>query len=128
MVIGMRRHRGFTLIELMVVLAAIALLLGIAAPRYIEHLDRAREAVLRQNLATMRDAIDKFYGDRGRYPADLKQLVTEKYLREVPVDPMLERADAWRIVAPTGGAAGNVFDVHSAAPGAARDGTAYAAI
>lgn len=65
------RARGFTLIELLVVLAAVALLLGLTLPRYIAHLDRAREAALRQNLATLRDAIDKFHADRERYPQGL---------------------------------------------------------
>lgn len=119
--------RGFTLIELLVVLAALALLLGIAVPRYVEHVDRAREAVLRQNLAALRDAIDKFNADRGRYPAELAELARERYLREVPRDPMTERADTWAVVPPPQGAAGQVYDVHSGAVGNGRDGRPYAA-
>ena len=122
----MRRRRGFTLIELLVVLAALALLLGIAVPRYIEHVDRARETVLRQDLVAMRDAIDKFNADRGRYPADLAELARERYLREVPRDPLTDRSDSWVVVQPPQGAEGKVCDVHSGAPGQARDGQPYA--
>jgi general secretion pathway protein G len=121
----MRRTRGFTLIELLVVMAALGLLLSIAAPRYVEHVDRAREVVLKQNLVGIRDAIDKFYADRARYPKDLQELVQQKYLRQLPLDPMVDRSDAW-VVVPPPGQQGAVFDVHSSAPGQARDGTTYA--
>lgn len=121
----MRQPQGFTLIELLVVMAALGLLLSIAAPRYIEHVDRAREVVLKQNLVGLRDAIDKFHADRGRYPKDLLELVQQRYLRQVPIDPVTDRADTWVLVPPTG--QGNaVFDVRSGALGAARDGGAYA--
>lgn len=123
----MSNTRGFTVIELLVVLAAIGLLLSIAAPRYIAHLDTARETVLKQDLREMRDAIDKFYGDQGRYPADLKELVTQRYLRALPEDPITQRSDSWVVVVPVNkSAAGAVGDVRSGAPGAARDGSAYA--
>ena len=127
---GRSAPRGFTLIELLVVMAAIGLLLSITAPRYAEHVDRAREAVLRQNLASLRDAIDKFNADRARYPADLQELVRQRYLRQVPLDPVTDRTDTWIAVAPgphgLAAGAGAVFDVHSGAPGNSRDGTAYA--
>jgi len=121
-----RRWHGFTLIELLVVLAALALLLGIAVPRYVEHVDRARETVLRQNLAVLRDAIDKFNADRGRYPADLAELARERYLREVPRDPLTDRSDSWIVVPPPQGAEGKVYDLHSGASGQGRDGKPYA--
>jgi general secretion pathway protein G len=117
-------RRGFTLIELLVVMAALGLLLALAAPRYIEHVDRGREVVLRHNLAGLREAIDKFQSDRARYPRDLAELVSERYLRELPLDPVTERRDTWILVKPPGLPDG-VFDVHSGAPGTARDGTAY---
>lgn len=126
---GKGGRRGFSLIELLVVLAALALLLSIAAPRYVEHVDRAREAVLRQNLAGLRDAIDKFYSDRGRYPQTLQELAQERYVRSVPVDPITERADTWVLIPPSEGAGGRtpgVFDVRSGARGTGRDGSAYA--
>lgn len=129
-----RPSKGFTVIELMVVLAAIALLLSIAAPRYVQHLDNAREVALKQDLHEMRLAIDHFYGDFGRYPATLDELVSRRYLRALPVDPITSRSDSWVMVAPQNGPAGQtsqggtaVADVHSGATGQGRDGSAYAA-
>jgi general secretion pathway protein G len=119
------RKRGFTLIEMLVVMAALALLLSLAAPRYFEHVDRSREAVLKNNLAVMRQAVDRFRGDRGRYPEALAELVQERYLREVPLDPVTDRSDGWVIVPPPGQSQG-VYDVRSAATGRSRDGSAYA--
>jgi general secretion pathway protein G len=123
--------RGFTLVELMVVMAIIALLLALALPRYFNHLESARETILKQDLAVMRDAIDKFHGDRGRYPNSLDELVSERYLRTLPVDPITERNDSWQAVAPSldqGGEteSGELYDIKSGAPGTARDGSAYA--
>ncbi len=117
---------GFTLIELLVVMAIVATLLSIAAPRYFDHIDRARENTLKQSLGVMRDAIDKFRADAGEYPANLEELVTRRYLRAVPVDPLTESADTWQIVPPREGEEGGVGDVRSGAPGSARDGGAYA--
>ena len=119
------RSRGFTLIELLVVMAALGVLLAVSAPRYVEHVDRGRETVLRHNLAGLRETIDKFYADRGRYPKDLHELVTERYLRQVPLDPVTDRADSW-IVVPPQGMQESVFDVRSGAAGKARDGSTYA--
>jgi general secretion pathway protein G len=123
------RDSGFTVIELLVVLAAIGLLLGIAVPRYFQHLDTAREVTLKQDLQQLRDAIDKFYADQTRYPANLDELVQKRYLRAVPVDPITQRPDSWVIVAPDGAGAaqgqGAVFDVRSGAKGQGLDGTAY---
>jgi general secretion pathway protein G len=119
------RARGFTLIELLVVMAALGVLLSLAAPRYFDHLDRTREAVLRNNLTAIRQAIDRFHADRGRYPQALTELVQQRYLREVPLDPLNERDDAWVLQRPADASTG-VFDVRSGAPGKARDGTAYA--
>lgn len=107
-------------------MAALGLLLAISAPRYSEHVDRAREAVLRQNLASLRDAIDKFYADRARYPADLQELVKQRYLRQVPLDPITDRTDSWALVPQVGQPTGTVVDVRSGAAGKSHDGTAYA--
>jgi general secretion pathway protein G len=121
------RPRGFTIVELLVVLAALGLLLALAAPRYVEHVDRSREAVLKHNLKATREAIERYHADRGRYPATLQELVLARYLREVPLDPITDRIDTWVLSAPGGSAAaGAVFDVKSGARGNARDGTAYA--
>lgn len=117
--------RGFTLVELLVVLAIIATLLSLAAPRYNGSVDKAKEAVLHENLASLRDAIDKFYGDRGQYPNALSDLVTQRYLRRVPEDPITESATSWLLVAPPPPLKGAVYDVKSSAPGRAIDGSVY---
>jgi general secretion pathway protein G len=110
--------RGFTLIELMVVMAIIALLLTIATPRYFKHLDRAREATLRETLSVMRDSIDKFHGDTGRYPTELDELITKRYLARLPRDPFSETTDTWISVPLPGG--GGIWDVRSGAGGEAQ--------
>lgn len=121
------RVRGFTLIELLVVLAIIATLLTIAVPRYYAHVDRAKEATLRESLNVMRESIDKFHADTGKLPDSLEELVTKRYLRKVPVDPITEASDSWVIVpSPNPALAGSVYDIKSGAPGNALDGTPYA--
>jgi general secretion pathway protein G len=119
------RKNGFTLIELLVVMAIIATLLTIAVPRYFHSVERSREAVLQQNLALTREALDKFYGDNGRYPERLEDLVSKRYLRSLPADPFTGNATAWLIVPPEAADKGGVFDIRSGAPGTARDGSAY---
>ena len=120
-----RRRAGFTLIELLVVFAIIALLVSIVAPRYFNSVEKSKETVLKQDLSTMRDALDKFYGDTGKYPDALEDLVSKKYLRKLPVDPMTDSAETWAIVPPEDTEKGGVFDIRSGAPGNARDGTPY---
>ena len=120
-----RRPRGFTLIELLVVMAIIATLLMLAVPRYFTSEERAREAVLKENLFQMRDAIGKYYGDKGKYPESLEALVNEKYLRAVPVDPITDNATAWVTVRPEDPEKDGVADVHSGAEGTASDGSKY---
>ena len=117
---------GFTLIELLVVMAIIATLLTLAVPRYFSSVDRSKEAVLKQNLASFRDTIDKYYGDTGRYPDSLEDLVTKKYLRSIPPDPLTESATTWVTVPPENAAKGMVYDVKSGAPGTSSDGRPYA--
>jgi general secretion pathway protein G len=119
------RRRGFTLIELLVVLAIIATLLMLAVPRYYSSVDRSKEAVLKENLYQMRDAIGKYYGDRGKYPESVEALATEKYLRRVPLDPITESAATWVAVPPEDPQKGGVYDVKSGAQGKGLDGTEY---
>ena len=119
------RPTGFTLIELLVVLSIIALLLSLAAPRYFQHVDRSKEAVLKENLATVRDAIDQFHADTGKWPNTLDDLVERRYLRAVPQDPITESAQTWQSVPAPEGAEG-IHDLHSGAEGTALDGSAYA--
>jgi general secretion pathway protein G len=118
-------RKGFTLIELLVVLAIIATLLTIAVPRYYASLDRSKEAVLKENLYQLRDAIGKYYADKGKYPETLEALATDKYLRKVPLDPITESATTWQVVPPEDPQKGGVFDVKSGAQGKALDGTEF---
>jgi general secretion pathway protein G len=125
----MRREAGFTLIELLVVLAVIATLLTLAVPRYFASVDRSKETVLRQSLGVMRDAIDKYHADNDRYPETIEELVTKRYIRALPVDPITESATTWVTVPPPESAGkGGVYDVRSGAPGKALDGTDYEAL
>ena len=119
--------RGFTLIELLVVLSIIALLVAIVSPRYFRSIDRARESSLHTSLATLRDAIDKFDGDLGRYPETLEELTQRQYIREVPVDPITGRRDTWVVSPPPSDAVvvDGVADVHSGASGVGLDGMPY---
>jgi len=108
------RPLGFTLIEMIIVMAVLGLLLTLAVPRYFAALDNGKATVQQQNLATMRDALDKFFGDKGRYPESLDELVQKRYLRSVPVDPMTGASD-WIAIAPPDSATSGVYDVLSAA-------------
>jgi len=123
-----RRLRGFTLIELIVVMAIVALLASIAAPRYFASLQKSKETALHTSLNVMRDAIDHFAADKGRYPDSLDELVTDRYIREVPEDPLTENSTQWVLVAPPpdAQARGNVYDVRSGAAGRGADGRLYA--
>jgi general secretion pathway protein G len=123
----MRKERtAFTLVELLVVIAIVGTLLTIAVPRYFASVERSKEAVLKENLAVMRDALQKYYGDKGKYPDKLEELAAAKYLRRIPIDPMTSSSETWVIVPPKDSEKGAVYDVHSGAPGKGLDGTAYA--
>jgi general secretion pathway protein G len=113
----MKKRLGFTLVELMVVLTVIALMLSVVVPDYIGRVRRAEEATLQENLALMRDALDKHYADAGRYPASLSDLVTKRYLRSIPPDPMTQSAATWVAVPPADREKGGVYDVRSGAKG-----------
>ena len=123
-----RSSRGFTLLELMIVLAIMGVLITIAQPNLKTTIIRAKEAVLKEDLYQLREALDQFYADNGKYPTQLTDLVNEgdkskSYLREIPKDPFTNAAD-WITVA-LDGEDGGVFDVHSASPLVGTDQTAY---
>lgn len=124
-----RRHppypRAFTLIELLVVMSIVAVLLTLAVPRYFSGVDQSREVVLKQNLATVREAIDKFHADTGAFPESIEALVEKRYLKGMPVDPITESATTWLIIAPEPPHKGKVFDLRSGAQGQSRDGSEY---
>lgn len=120
--------RGFTLIELIVVMAIVALLVSVAAPRYFASLERARENSMRSSLQVMRHALDQFAADRGRYPDTLVELVQARYLRSLPEDPLTGRSDSWVEVEvpPDSVLTGKVSDVRSGAAGRTVAGVLYA--
>lgn len=121
----MRKRSGFTLIELLVVLSIVALLLSIIAPRYMNQTDKAKEAVLKENLYGMRKTIDQYYSDKGYYPESLQILVEDNYLRKVPVDTITNRNDTWIIIYKEGQESQVIYDIKSGAQGTAKDGTEY---
>ncbi len=123
-----RAPRGFTLIELIVVMAIVALLTSIAAPRYFASLQKGRETALLSSLNTMRDAIDQFAADKGRYPDSLQELAQLRYIRELPEDPLTGSRDTWVELAPPSElqATGRLWDVRSGAAGRSADGRLYA--
>ena len=118
--------RGFTLIELLVVLSILALLLSLSAPKYFHSIEASKETVLAENLRIAREAIDRFYGDSGRYPETLDELVARRYLRSLPIDPVADNATEWTLVAPPARVEGRVADLKSRARGTGRNGQPYA--
>lgn len=119
--------RGFTLIEILVVLTIIAIMLTLVAPRYFDSVDRSKEKVLRHDLIVMRSAIDQYLGDRNEYPDSLQDLVDGRYLREVPVDPITDRRDTWVFSEPNSNEyEGSIADVFSGSPLISSEGTPYA--
>lgn len=121
-----RRGLGFTLIELLVVLSIVALLLTIVTPRYMGSIDHAKEVALKENLKVMRLSIDRFHGDKGRYPESLVELVEAHYLRAVPPDPITDSATTWVVVPVDDPEYEGIADVSSGAQGVAKDGSAFA--
>lgn len=114
------------MIELLIVLAIVALLTTLAVPRYFQSVDTTRERVLVNNLRSVRETIDKFFSDTGRYPESLQELVERKYLKALPIDPMTESSSTWIVVPPEEPYKGGVADIHSGAQGSTRDEKAYA--
>ena len=119
------RTVGFTLIEMLVVLAIVALLLTIALPRYFGSVEKSKDVALQENLKVLRITLDKFYSDRGRYPETLDELVEQKYLRSVPVDPVTESSSSWLLLSSEDKETKGIVDVKSGAPGKRADGSAY---
>ncbi|HXV77113.1 MAG TPA: type II secretion system protein [Candidatus Polarisedimenticolaceae bacterium] len=125
-----RPSPGFTLIELLVVVAIIGILATVAVGQYQRNIVKAKEAVLRENLFTMRTQINNYFADKGRYPMDLQELVDDRYLREVPFDPITRSNDSWiveyvELTDEDISTEPGIEDVRSGAEGTSLDGTAY---
>lgn len=127
---GARGQLGFTLIELLVVISMISILAAMGVAQYRNSVQRTREATLKKNLFEMRDVIDQYYADKGKYPDSLEALVSDGYLRRIPVDPLTQSAGTWQTV-PAEPDPGNpsappgIFDVKSGAEGTSLEGNAY---
>ena len=122
---NVRRRHGFTLIELLVVMAIIGVLLTLAVPRYFRTVQRSKETVLRRDLATVRESIDRYYGDLGQYPDALPALVDKHYIRSVPVDPFTKSAETWLVVESDDPDHPGVRDLHSGSPESGSDGSPF---
>jgi general secretion pathway protein G len=125
-----RRDHGFTLIELMIVMAIIGILAAIAVPAFTAQVQHAREAVLRTDLQTMREAIDSYTVDKEKAPQSLDDLVQGGYLKSIPIDPITHRSDTWitdqsDTLTDINETQGGIDNVHSGAQSLASDGTSY---
>ena len=128
---GFKSASGFTLIELMIVIALISVLAGMGVVQYKNGVQHTAESVLRTDLFRMRDAIDQYYADKNKYPASLDTLVSDGYMRRVPEDPITHSAETWQTVAAEPDPANptsepGIYDVKSGAQGTALDGSTYA--
>lgn len=122
---GRSAKRGFSLIELMVVMAIIAALVAIALPRYQGSVDNAKLVALKGNLRVLRDTIDRFQEDKGRYPESLQELSDARYLKAIPVDPITESAQTWVLIEDSESDTTGVVDVRSGAKGGTPQGVIY---
>ena len=122
-------ERGFTLIELLIVVALVGILSTLVIPTLKDTPRKAKEAVLKEDLYTLRDVLDQYFSDKGKYPQDLQTLVDEGYLRAIPVDPFTKSADTWQTESASAEedteGAGGIYDVHSGSSESALDGTSY---
>ena len=125
-----RDNAGFTMIELLIVMTLVVILSSMGMVQYKNSQTRAKEAALKEDLYRMRDAMDQFYADKNKWPADLAELVSEHYIREVPKDPFTESADTWQtnMAEPDGNnpsSTGGIDNVHSGSEETSLDGTRY---
>ena len=125
-----RRRFGFTLVELMIVMAIIAVLMSVAIPIYSRSITRSKESVLKNNLLSLRTVIDEYTYDKQKAPQTLNDLVSDGYLRQIPVDPITGTADSWKIIMEDASNTVNqsepgIFDVRSSSDKISLEGTPY---
>lgn len=121
----MKNNKGYTLIEMMTVIAIISILATIAVPSFQKSIIRANEASLRNSLFILRDVIDQYYADHGDYPESLEVLTDKKYIRAVPVDPITGSSETWILVPPEGEGLSGIYDIHSGSDKISLYGTPY---
>jgi general secretion pathway protein G len=127
---NLKSSRGFTLVELLVVISMISILAGMGMVQYKNSIRRTQETTLKHDLFHMRDAIDQYYADKGKYPASLDTLVSDGYIRRIPDDPMTQSASTWQTIAAepdpaNPSAEAGIYDVKSGASGQSLDGSNY---
>ena len=120
-----KNKKGFTLLEIMIVVSIVGILVTMALPNMQRYVIRARETSLRNSLFVFRDVIDQYYADHGKYPETLEKLVEEKYIRTIPKDPFTRSKNTWVIIPPPEGEGTGVYDVHSGSDLVGIDGTPY---
>lgn len=125
MVIVLNKNKGFTLVELLVVITLMALMLSIVLPQYLSSLDQGKETLLKNNLSSMRVAIDHYYADHGKYPRTLDELVKEKYIRNIPLDPITQNIN-WKISYYDNDENLGVYDIKSSSLEISKNGQSYA--
>jgi general secretion pathway protein G len=118
-----KSEQGFTLVELMIALSIAAILVTLAQPSFQHSIRKAREAVLKQNLSTLREVIDQYRADRGEYPASLEQITTAGYVKQIPTDPFTKSNSTWQEIQDD--SEGGIFDVFSGSDAVGLDGTPY---
>ncbi len=118
-------NNGFTIMEMMTVIAIIGILATIAAPSFQRSVIRAKEASLRSSLFSLRDVIDQYYADHGEYPDTLEALIDKKYIRSIPKDPFTRSVDTWILIPPEGDEVTGIYDVHSGSDRISLYGTPY---
>jgi general secretion pathway protein G len=124
------KFRGFTLIEVLIVITLVTILASVGLATYTNSVRRSREAVLREDLFRMRDAIDQYYADKNKYPSALQDLVSDGYLREIPKDPITDSADTWQTINAESDPANaaqepGIFNIKSGSEETSMDGTKY---
>ena len=125
MVNVLKKNQGYTIIEMLTVVAIISILVTIAVPSFQRSIIRAKEASLRNSLFILRDVIDQYYADQGEYPQALEDLTDKKYIRSVPVDPFTRSAETWILIPPEGDEVTGIYDVHSGSNRVSLYGTPY---